>query len=308
MLNVLNIIAPVFILTLLGYLSIRFTWLTREQINGIGQFVIKIGLPAMTFHALTVRSFNESIQPNYLFAYATACLIGFSLAYFMAKKLGKTSAFAALSGLAFAMVNTAFVGIPILTMVIGSEKAGAFFAMNVLVEMVLAVPLTLILLEFAKNQQPNFKQTLKTIGLNFVRNNMMLGMFLGIICSLLNLPIPKFVHTCTSLLTQAASPLALFVIGASLYGLALRGKYNKLFWLVGIRAVIFIALVTGCLMIAGVEREMLFSGILLSAMPLPTIYALLGRQNGYETETAAITLASTLFSIIPITVILFLWV
>lgn len=305
--HVINILAPVFILTLIGYLTVRFTWLSREQVSGLGQFVIRIGLPAMTFHQLTSQHFSESIQPCYLIAYALACGIGFVLARYTALKRGAKPAFATLTGLSFAMVNTAFVGIPILSMVIGSQNAGRFFTMNVLVEMVFIVPLTLILLEWSKSQQPNLKHTLKNIGKSLLHNNMIIAMLLGTLVSLTHLPIPPFIHTCTQLLTQASSPIALFVLGASLYGLALRAEHNKLIYFTLLRSFAFMILVSGCLVLAKVDRETLFCGLLLSAMPLPTLYALLGLQNGYETETAAITLISTLFSLIPISIILFLW-
>lgn len=306
--DIINIIAPVFLLIALGYAAMRFELLTREQVNGIGTFVIRLGMPALIFHALTTRSFEDLINPIYLTAYTIASIIGFIIGWLGTLKFSSSRELAALNGMAFGMANTGFIGYPLLSMVIGNEEAAGFFAMNVLVEMVLILPATLILLSLSqKEHAQSLKQTIKHISRDLLRNNMILALLLGSFCTFLHIPIPEFIHRSTGLLMQATTPLALFVIGAGLFGLAFQGKRSNAIWVAAIRMTLFIGLVSGSLMLLNADKLILFIGLLLSTAPIPSTYAILGRQHGQTAQTAAISVYSTILSILPIALVLWWW-
>lgn len=307
MLAVFNIIAPIFFIIALGYMALRLSLLTREQISGLGSFVIRIGMPALIFNALTTRSIDEVVDVRYLIAYAMASVIGFAAGWYGTLRLSGNKKFAALNGMAFGMANSGFVGYPLLAMVLGNEKTGGFFAMNVLVEMVLVLPTMFILLDLADGKQKNIGATIKRIILNFFKNPMMLALFAGLIVAFAHIPVPQSIHKTAALLSAATSPLALFVIGAGLYGLVFEGRRSHMVWAAAIRMALFPILVSGCLWLSGASPEVVFAGTLFASAPVPSTYALFGRENGLGQQTAAIAMASTVLALLPITLVLLLW-
>ncbi|MDO4433070.1 MAG: AEC family transporter [Alysiella sp.] len=304
---VLNIIAPVFAIIALGYAAVRFNLINREQTAGLGTFVIRIGMPALIFHALTARGLGATINNAYLLAYIVAAVLGFALGWFGTYKFTGNRAFAALNGMAFGMPNSGFIGYPLLAMVLGNEEAGGYFAMNVLVEMILVLPALFILLDLATGKNSNITTTLKRIIFNLLKNPMMLALLAGLLVSTSGIPMPIFIQKTTSLLAAATSPLALFVIGAGLYGLAFQSSNRHLLAIAAIRTTFFPLLVSGSLWLFGADKQTLFIGTLMSCAPIPTTYAIFAREHNLGAQTAAIALASTLLSLLPITLVLVLW-
>ncbi|MFB8828848.1 AEC family transporter [Azotobacter sp. CWF10] len=53
MLQILSITLPIFILIGLGFFAVRFAVISREQIRGLGSFVITFALPALVLKAVS---------------------------------------------------------------------------------------------------------------------------------------------------------------------------------------------------------------------------------------------------------------
>lgn len=302
--KIIDILTPLLLLIAAGFASVRFDLLKREHIDGLGRFVISIGLPLMIFNAFATRSIHEAVQPAYLSAYAAASVCGFVFGWLYSKKSGHPPKLSALNGMAFGMANSGLIGMPLLTMAVGADKAGLFFAMNVLVEMLIVVPATLILLDMAQNSGISVAASFKKAFGNLFKNPIMLGLIFGLLVSLSGIKLPAAVMKTASLLASAASPLALFVIGAGLYGLAVRGRRKEMLKLGLLRTMMFPSLVVGFLLLLNVPRDVLFVGSLFSASAIPSTYGLFGRQHGYTQETSALLLTVTILSLLPVTLVL----
>ena len=70
MLAIFNIMAPIFILIGMGYGAIRFGMFEFSQLQGLGKFVLKVGLPALVFYAIASKPITQVFQPIYLAGYA----------------------------------------------------------------------------------------------------------------------------------------------------------------------------------------------------------------------------------------------
>ena len=57
--QIFNIIAPILILIGLGFVCVRYEWLKREHIQGMGVFVLKVALPVLIVNALMQKDFAE---------------------------------------------------------------------------------------------------------------------------------------------------------------------------------------------------------------------------------------------------------
>lgn len=303
---IFNIILPVFLLIALGFALVRFEWLQRSHIDGIGQFLIRIGMPALIFHTISTRPIREMIDPVYLGGYTAASLFCFVAMWRFSRRRGQPPVLSVLNGLAGGMANSGFVGYPLLSMAIGSGAA-VFFAMNVLVENLLILPLMFILIDLAQDGSQSMGVMLKRIVLNLMKNPIILSLLVGLLVSFFGLPVPSVLAKITSMLSAATAPLALLVIGAGLFGLSVRGNVKELLLIASGCLLLMPLLTVLFLWLLGADRDTLYTGALLASVPTPSIYAVFGRLHGFGQQTAAVMLMTTLASVLPIFLVLWLW-
>ncbi|UOO80937.1 AEC family transporter [Uruburuella testudinis] len=304
MLAILTITTPIFIIMAMGYFAVRFEFFTREQLAGMGKFVIRVGLPMLVFHAIATRPLADVLNITYLAGYALASLLSFAAGWGISKWRGQDAALAALNGLGTGMSNTGFIGYPLLAMAVGAP-AGVFFAMNVLVENMLILPLMFVLIDAARGGA-NIGALLWRIAKNLSKNPIIIALAVSLVFAVLGIPVPAVLEKVTAMMASASSPLALFVIGGGLYGLKVRGNLTDIVVITGGKLLLFPVLVVSCLWLFGADADTMFAGALLASVPMASMYPLFGLQYGYERQTAAAMLVTTLLSFFSISLVLML--
>lgn len=309
MLTILNIITPIFILIGIGYLAHRQGLVNATQTQGMGVFVLTIGLPALIFKAIATTPFNEILLPNYLLAYSGGSLLAFVLAtsitlFYWRQNLSS----AALNGMGLSFSNSGFIGYSVLAMVVGSSQAVTYLAMNILVENFLVIPLFLILADISTQQKQSLANTLFTIAKNLSKNPLVLSLTISVIISVYRLPVPSIVLTTSDMLANTAAPLALFVIGANLYAMRPGGNI-KIILFVGIGKLILhpLMILLIFLFLPTADSQTIFAALLMATVPTGTMLAILGQRYGYLGRSAAIVMVSTIASFISMSIILLLW-
>lgn len=300
---IFTIIAPVFLMIAIGYGAMRQQIFSREQFDGLGKFVIKIGMPMMVFNAIATRPIADVFKPEYFYGYTLASGLLFFIAWYATKKRGLDPKLAALNGLAVGMSNSGFVGYPLLLMAVGSQ-AGVYFAMNVLTENLLILPLMFIFLDLAKGGQTDYRVLFTRIVRGLLTNPIIIAMPIGLVFAFGWLPLPAFADKLSAMLAAATSPLALFMIGGSLYGMGMRGNVKDMAWVTFGKLALCPLTVFLCLWLTGADKDMMFAGLLFAATPMASLYALFGGLNGFAKETSGAMLMATLLSVIPISLVL----
>ena len=304
MLAILTITTPIFIIMAMGYFAVRFEFFTRDQLSGMGKFVIRVGLPMLVFSAIATRPIADVMNLTYLGGYALASLFSFLAGWGISKWRGQDGVLSALNGLGTGMSNTGFIGYPLLAMVIGAP-AGVFFAMNVLVENMLILPLMFILIDAAKGDT-NFAALLWRIAKNLLKNPIIMALMVALVFAVFGIPVPAVIDKVTSMLASASSPLALFVIGGGLYGLKVRGGLKDMAVITAGKLLMFPFLVVSCLWLLQADADTIFAGALLASVPMASMYPLFGQQYGFGRQTAAAMLVTTLLSFFSISLVLML--
>ncbi|WP_165008073.1 AEC family transporter [Neisseria yangbaofengii] len=300
---IFTITAPVFLMIAIGYGAMRQQIFSREQLDGLGKFVIKIGMPMMVFNAIATRPIADVFKPEYFYGYTLASGLLFFISWYATKKRGLDPKLAALNGLAVGMSNSGFVGYPLLLMAIG-PAAGVYFAMNVLTENLLILPLMFIFLDLAKGGQTNYWALFTRIGKVLLLNPIIIAMPIGLIFAFGWLPLPPFMDKLSAMLATATSPLALFMIGGNLYGMSIRGNVKDMAWVTFGKLALCPLVVFACLRLMGADKDMLFAGVLFATAPMASLYALFGGIHGFAKETSGAMLMATVLSIIPISLVL----
>lgn len=129
MLEILAITTPIFLIIGMGYMAMGLKIVSREQMQGVGSFVMYFALPAVVIHALTQNSLEEVFNVDYLLAYGFGSVMIFSLVLWLAVCIKKKSLQnGAMFALGMSASNSAFTGYPVAAMVLG-PPAVAFLSL-----------------------------------------------------------------------------------------------------------------------------------------------------------------------------------
>ncbi|RUR34286.1 AEC family transporter [Vreelandella nanhaiensis] len=304
MLEIAAIITPIFLLIGVGFMAMRLSILSYEQMQGVGRFVLYIALPALLIRAITQNPLEEVFNVTYLLAYGLGSLgvFGLALGYtVMLKKQPLTTG--SISALGMSVSNSAFSGYPVAVMIIGPPAAN-FLALNMLIENLLIIPLALILAEAGSQAGRGVMKSLQKTLKQLAKNPILIGLFIGVLIAITDIHLPKPVTQAIDMLATAAGPAALFAIGGTLYGLKIRGVMGEVSQIVTGKLVIHPLGVLICMWLIADNDALLTAGALLFASaPMASIYPLLGQRYGMGNVAAGTLMAGTLMSFVTISVI-----
>jgi predicted permease len=305
--DIFSITLPIFLIIGLGYLCIGLKLFTKPEVRTLGTFVLMVALPALIIRALSQRTIAEVLDVNYLIAFALgslfSMLVGLAVAHWVLKSPLETSA---ITGLGMSSSNSGFVGYPLAVLVIG-PMASVALALNMLVENALIIPLALALAEISQDKGQGFGLIARGMVLRLVRSPMIIAIVLGLTVSILGIHLPTPVVRTVDMLAMASGPVALFVIGATLHGLRLGGMAGNLSLIVLGKLVLHPLAVLLALLAFPVRNPDLHTGaILMAAVPMLSIYPVLGQRFGQEKLCSAALLGATVMSFVTLSGVLLL--
>lgn len=306
MLEILAITTPIYLIILIGAMTVRFGLFRKADMGVLGKLVFNLALPCLLVDALSRRHIHEVINIAYLLAYSTGTLLVIGLGWLWARYvtgLGATTAVYVAMGMS--CPNSAFVGFPILLLTLPAIAPTAF-ALNLVIENILVIPLLLLLVETSTLAGADRRQIVAQLLRRLISNPLILALIAALTVSLLELKLPAPVSRTITLLAQASSAVSLLVIGGSLVGLPLRGMGLSVLpiavgKLIAHPLAVFAAF-QGCALLGlgSASDELKQAGILFAAMPIMSIYPILAQRHRLEGVTAAALLATTVFSFLTL--------
>jgi len=215
MLDVLRVTFPFFALVLCGYWAARRQMLPFDAIPGLNGFVLFFALPCLLFRFGTNTPIAQLLDASAFFMYLFCALVmvAFVVAITLNKRFGwNDAAFGALVG---AFPNTGFMGVPLLVALLGAAAAGPAIV-TIVIDMVITTSLCVALSRLDGAGQQGVGQAAKNALLGVVKNPLPWAILLGTLFSAFQIELPEPVEKTVALLGDAASPVALFTIGAVL--------------------------------------------------------------------------------------------
>lgn len=299
MLQILGITAPIFLIIGIGFIATRLQWISREQVAGMGRFVISFALPALVFKALVERPLDEVFERNYLLAYGLASLLVFALGFAVSRRWrGDGLSASAISAVGMSMSNSGFIGYPIAALVVG-EAAAVGLAMGVLIENLLMLPLAFALAEVGESQGLGLRATAVATGKRLLSNPIIIAICLGLLVALVGLHVPAIPMRAVDMLAQSSAPVALFVIGGSLVGMRVGGMVTDLLQISLGKLVLHPLAVLLCFSFLPVSDPSLrVAGVLFACAPMMSIYPIVGQRFGLQGRCAAALVGATLLSFV----------
>jgi malonate transporter len=215
MLQVLIITFPFFALVLCGYLAARQRMLPLDAIPGLNMFVLYFALPCMLYRFGATTPIAQLLDAK-VFAIWLLCalvMVGFAVAISLNQRIGWNDA--SFGALVAAFPNTGFMGVPLLVALLGAHAAGPIIV-TILVDMVVTTSLCIALSRLDGADTHGASKAVKKALRGVVANPMPWAILLGAVASATSLTLPGPVDKTVGLLADAASPVALFTIGAVL--------------------------------------------------------------------------------------------
>lgn len=205
---------PFFCVIGLGYGAGRTGFFPEEATAWLTKFVFYFALSAMLFRFSANLSFGEVFDIRFIAAYLWATGFVYGIVMLVAFLRGTSIEEAAVEAQCGVIGNVGFLGVPMLTLLMGEAAVGP--VMLVLsVDLIVFGSLIVILVTGSRDGAVS-AGILRTVGLGLLKNPMIVSIVLGLAWSGLKLPIPGVMNDFLSLLGGAATPGALFAIGASL--------------------------------------------------------------------------------------------
>ena len=215
MLSVLLITFPFFALVLCGYLAARRGVLPQPAIPGLNAFVLYFALPCMLYRFGATTPIAQLLDANVLVVWLLCAMVmvGFAVAISLNRRIGWNDA--SFGALVAAFPNTGFMGVPLLVALLGAQAAGPIIV-TIMVDMVVTTSLCIALSRLDGADAHGASKAAKKALRGVVGNPMPWAILLGALASATDLTWPGPVEKTVGLLADAASPVALFTIGAVL--------------------------------------------------------------------------------------------
>ena len=303
MIEVLLKTLPFFAIVGLGYVAARTNFFSEAATAYLTKFVFYFALPAMIIRFSANLSFAELINIPFIAAYLSASFLIYFLATGVAILRRRNVAEAAVEAQCATIGNVGFLGIPMLALLMGPEAV--LWVMLVLaIDQLVFGSLIVILIVGSRDGRVSFGM-LKTVGMGLIKNPMIMAMIAGLLCSSSGWALPVPATEFFDILGAAATPGALFAIGASLASKSAE-RISVAGWLAFCKLILHPgAVAIAALLIFPVAPYP--AAVLIAATALPVagnIFILATHYNVAPTRVSTSILVSTVASVVTVSLVI----
>ncbi|RYH09498.1 AEC family transporter [Tropicimonas sp. IMCC6043] len=232
MLGLIYVILPVFLVVGFGYLAVRRRLFPDSAVDGLMLFSQGFAIPALLFRAISDLDLS-TLTANLFLSYYGGATVAFLFAMlgarFLFRRPWEDSIAIGFGGL---FANGLLLGVPVTQQAFGPEATLPNFAI-ISVNSLYCYALGITLMEIARASSTGSSLADlpgKVLGAMF-RNNMIIGIVLGLAVNLTGLPMPAPLTEALDLMARAALPAALFGLGGVLYHYRPEGDLRIIAWL-----------------------------------------------------------------------------
>lgn len=303
MIEILLKTLPFFALIGVGWWAGRVRFFTPEATAYLTKFVFYFALSAMLFRFAANLSLEGIWNTQFALAYLTGCVVVYALAFGVALMRRVTVEEAAIESQCAVIGNTGFLGVPMLVVLLGPQAAGPVLLVLAIDLIVFSSLITLIIT--ARREGRMSLGLFRVLGVGLLKNPMIVSMGLGLAWSATAMPVPAPVNEFLALLGAAATPGALFAIGASLATKSAE-RWAVAGWLSFCKLVLHpVAVAVAALWIFDVPPAS--AGVMIAAAALPVagnVYILAQHYGVAPQRVSSSILISTAVSILTVSAVI----
>jgi len=295
----LKVVVPLFIAMAVGYLARRVKLIDEAGVSAVNRLVYWIFLPAILFVSIYETDLTEVFNFRLVLYSVAGTTLLFVLSFLMVPLFEKKRERCGVIIQGLIRGNEVYFGFPVVVSLIGEKYLGL---MAIIVAF--AVPMynafSIIALESFKRAAAEKNGLVKSI----ITNPLIIVTAIGVTLVLTEIKIPMVIMDGVISLSKVATPLALFLLGASFSFTKTKGYLKEVVWVTIIRLIVLPAIVIGTTMLLGFEWYE--TVILYVTFGVPTAVASfsLARQLGADSVLASqIVVYTSSFAILSV----FLW-
>ncbi len=297
----LEIVLPLFIVMAVGYACKRMKLVTEalaKQMNGL---VFRVFLPVLLCKNIYTSSLESLINPGVFIFAAVGILVMFFLLMAVVPRIEPDKRKCGAMIQAMFRSNYAYFGIPLVQAIFPQSDTSVASLLVVIVVPLFNV-LAVVVLEMFRGGKADPRQIIKKI----LTNPLIIGSLAGLIILITGIRIPSILQKPIDDLGKVATPLALFLLGASIDFSKTGAHVRQLSLCVLAKLVVFplAAVLAGALM--GMRGVELASLLIIFGAPTAVNSAVMAQQMGSDGDLATEAVVfTTAFS--ALTVFLFVF-
>ena len=296
----INIILPIFLVMVIGYVCKQTGLVSEETISGINKLVFRIFLPASLCQSVMKADPNSIVNPSVLAVGFLGTFEVFLIALLIIPRIEKENARRGVMIQGMFRSNYVIMGIPVATALLGANQLGTISIMIAIVVPIFNM-LAIIVLEVFRGQRP---KPLHVLG-QIVKNPLVIASALGILTLAAGIRLPHILEQTIQNVSAIASPLQLFLLGAFFQFSGIRRYVRELTAVVAAKLIVFPALFLGLGALLGFRDAAFVSLLGVFASPTAVNSFTMAQQMGGDAELAGdIVVVTSAVSMLT----MFLWV
>ena len=213
--GILAVTFPFFALVLCGYVAARTRLLPLDAVPGLNMFVLYFALPCMLYRFGSATPAAQLFNPVIALLWLLAAALIVAATAGWARRQGCSWPDAAMGALVAAFPNSGFMGVPLILALLGAGAVGPVMA-TLLVDLVVTTSLCIGLSQWGAAGEHGPAKAVGRALQGVLRNPMPWSILLGALAGALGFALWAPLGKTVQLLADAASPVALFTIGAVL--------------------------------------------------------------------------------------------
>ncbi len=290
--HVLALTAPLFLLVLLGYILSRWGRWPRTASDALTEFVFSVAIPAFLFRLMADFSHLPHVDARLLLAYFGGCLIVFALGRVIAAYVfrldGAGQSVFAMGGI---FANNVLLGLPLIKVTLGDAAMPSVSLVLVFNSLLLWTMVT-VSVEWARNRELSLRGFANT-AFSVVTNPVVAGILLGIAFGFSGLALPGMIDETLHLVSQAAIPMSLVVLGMGLAEYGIRAGWRISVAIVALKLAVMplaVYLLARALSLPTLEMQAV---VVLSSLPVGANVYLMAKEFGTMEGPVASSLVLT---------------
>jgi predicted permease len=214
-------VAPIFILILIGWLTVKAGLFRADAGDILSDFVFKIAVPTLIFRTLAEANFHGASPFRLWITYFAGVAVTWTVGHIVTRYVFKQDVrIAVIAGISSAFANNIFIGLPLVGRSVGDE---GLVALSILLAIHLPVMMIAgtILMENATHkavggEKRGMAAVFKQVGRNLVTNPLVIGLAIGLSTNVSGVALTPILKTVVDQVASMAGPAALISLGMAL--------------------------------------------------------------------------------------------
>jgi hypothetical protein len=307
-LAIVNSIAPVFLVIVLGILLYRHRFLSAAAVRDMARLTYWVGIPCLLFVEIAGSRPVLGDAGRLFLVVAGATGIGMLLGVGLARPFGLPRASTGTFLQAMFRGNLAFVGLPVILYAFSASgrdaeaaEAAALVAMGPMIVLYNVAAVLALLLSRRRIDRHTFTVLIRELA----TNPLLIACGIGVVCALAGWTLPLLVKRTLAAVGQLALPLALLGLGGSLAAMRLQGSLGWAATAAAGKLLLLPLLGYTLAWLFDLNPESRRIALILLACPTATVsYILVDQLGGDLALASGAILLSTVFAALPLAVIL----